>query len=443
MLIVFVQDNLTLNDRPTASNGSMRPPPSRSNTGEKPPPPYSSTRTRGENVPPRGPPGHRPSRSQEEALRARKQGPSSRSSRPTGDLDVFADPRPSDGKSGSRRGRRNSDSSVMSKKLLDPEEEKRRAERRRRERREKERGGKESSSKSKKPRNLDIIDKLDVTSIYGTGLFHHDGPFDACNPNRNRQGSRRAPMSAFPKDSLNNSMGGSGPLNKRPDHATFLGNNDEEAFKDYSGQNGFQNGARPAPQRVDSNVVSATTRIEPIHGEETPGLGTSTFLEGAPASRTAMQRRESETGPMETGGLGRKKSLAQRIKGINGGPRRDYGPAGRVTSPDGMTSSRSPDNAAFTPGGSKLHESNPFFHEYNKGDDSKTQGVTFVKPEKTGRPRAPSSPRRGFAGLERRATSDSTGDRELPKAGGGFLSRVKSLKGGPRKRPAPPPPQEA
>jgi hypothetical protein len=64
----------------------------------------------------------------------------------------------------------------MSKKI-ESEEEKRRAERRRRERRHRERDGKESTSKSttKKPRNLDIIDKLDVTSIYGMGckFAHH------------------------------------------------------------------------------------------------------------------------------------------------------------------------------------------------------------------------------------------------------------------------------
>jgi hypothetical protein len=162
-----------LSDEPASrpSNG-MRPPQVRSKTSDRlsdraPPPYQSQARPRGENIPPRAPPGHRPSRSQEEALRARKPGQSSRSSRPTEELDIFADP----DKSSSRRARRNSDSSVMSKKI-ETEEDKRRAERRRRERRHRDREGKESISKSstsKKPRNLDIIDKLDVTSIYGTG----------------------------------------------------------------------------------------------------------------------------------------------------------------------------------------------------------------------------------------------------------------------------------
>lgn len=256
-------------------------------------------------------------------------------------------------------------------------------------------------------------------------------------------------MQAFPKDSLNNVLGGGGPLNKRPDHATFLGNNDEEAFKDYSkggvGYSGYEpysNGAI-RPGKATAIVESTTTRVEPIHGEETLGLGTSTFLEGAPASRTAMQRRESEqTSPTE-GGLGRKKSLAQKIRGINS--RRDYGPSGRITSPDGVLVS--PDVPAHTPGGSKVTETNPFFNEFSKGDDSKKESITIVEPERQpGRARAPSSPRRGFGErLERRVTSDgsSGADAQAKSSGGGFLSRVKSLKGGPRKprteKPLPPP----
>jgi hypothetical protein len=268
-------------------------------------------------------------------------------------------------------------------------------------------------------------------------VFHHDGPFDACNPHRNRHGSRRAPMQAFPKDSLNNALGGGGPVNRRPDHATFLGNNDEEAFKDYSNGGTYNNGLEPYDMRSKSskaqaNVQSATTRIEPIHGEETPGLGTSTFLEGAPASRTAMQRRESETGPMD-GGLSRKKSLAQKIRGINAG-RREYGPSGRITSPDGAYSASAVSPPLRTPGGSKLPEVNPFFNEFSSGDDSKKEGVTFAEPV-TGRAGRPSSPGRGFGErLERRVTSDGSSEPDPPKSsGGGFLSRVKSLKGGPRK----------
>lgn len=246
-------------------------------------------------------------------------------------------------------------------------------------------------------------------------------------------------MQAFPKDSLNNVLGGGGPLNKRPDHSTFLGNSNEEAFKDYSkGGTGYSAGLEPygsessrsKPSRQDSAIQSATTRIEPVHGDETLGLGTSTFLEGAPASRTAMQRRESEQSPVETGGLSRKKSLAQKIRGMNT-TRREYGP-GRVTSPDGALVS--PETPLYTPGGSR-NETNPFFNEFSKGDDKK-ESITIREPEKpTGRARAPSSPRRGFGErLERRVTGDGSGT-EPAKTSGGFLSRVKSLKGGSRSKP--------
>lgn len=425
----------------------MRPPPSRSNTSGG-----QNRSSRGENVPPRGSrPGHRPTRSQEEALRARRvaTGLNNKVSRPSGELDIFADPSPQ-----KHRVRRNSESSISSRSL-DPEEEKRRQERRRRERRHREHG-KEGKPK-KTDRKLDVIDKLDVTSIYGTGcespllpytltrltklVFHHDGPFDACNPHRNRGSSRRAPMQAFPKDSLNNALGGGGPLNKKPDHATFLGNNDDEAFRDYSkggaqqaGYEPYSNGdLLPKTKLGEAAVMSATTRVEPIHGEETLGLGTSTFLEGAPASRTAMQRRESEVAaPADgAGGLGRKKSLAQKIRGINN--RRDYGGSRGVTSPGGMVSPQSP----YTPGGTQI-DTNPFFNEFSKGDDSKDmkkESVTFAEPVKEMRPRAPSSPK-GYGGsLERRATNDgNTGsDQPVVKPSIGFLARVKSLKGGPRK----------
>lgn len=161
------QNNLSLDGKSKPTSNGARPNVPRSKTSDKP-----SSNSRSENVPPRD---HRPSRSQEEALRARKPGASGSSSRrpPAGELDIFADP--SDKRE--RRPRRNSDSSAMERpsRTLD-DDERRRQERRRRERRHREReakdgkDGKSSSSTGKKPdRKLDVIDKLDVTSIYGTG----------------------------------------------------------------------------------------------------------------------------------------------------------------------------------------------------------------------------------------------------------------------------------
>ena len=146
-----------------------------------PPPSYATvdkmgvSATRPENIPPRNGPMHRPTRSQEEAMRARRAaGSSSGRPRPAvGELDIFADPE-SPKKSGERRARRNSESSIVDRsgKPLDSEEEKRRQERRRRERRHREREREREAGKDGKPRKdrkLDIIDQLDATSIYGTG----------------------------------------------------------------------------------------------------------------------------------------------------------------------------------------------------------------------------------------------------------------------------------
>ncbi|RAL66029.1 hypothetical protein DID88_005690 [Monilinia fructigena] len=365
-------DELTLGDKPKpVPDRSQKPGMNRSSTTN----PHSFDQV--ENIPPGRSSGHRPMRSQEEAMRARRANGKPSSSRPPRkeeELDIFADPNDSP----KRRVRRNSDTSIMERKpkLLDPEDERRRIEKEKRHR-----DRKRAQDKTKKKAPLDVIDQLDATSIFGIGAFHHDGPFDACLPGRNRTGSRRAPMQAFAKDSANNSLGGGGPLNKKPDHATFMGNNDAEAHLDYSrGVDKVDSyepyGHRPGmPSRTESAIESATTRVEPVHGEESMGLGTSTFLEGAPASRAAVQKNQIEQSGME-GGLSRKKSLAQKFRGINS--RRDYGPSGRMASPEGMYNSTSPD--MYSPGASKSNEANPFFNEFSKGDDRfKEEAVTFAE----------------------------------------------------------------
>lgn len=269
-------------------------------------------------------------------------------------------------------------------------------------------------------------------------------------------------MQAFPKDSLNNVLGGSGPLNKRSDHATFLGNNDEEAFKDYArggvGSAGYEpygNGYSRGSKSQEPVLDNPGLKVEPIHGEESLGLGTSTFLEGAPASRAAIQRRETDTTMPEGGGggLGRKKSLAQKIRGISNN-KRDFGPSGRITSPEGVYNAASPESM-ITPNGTRTiaNEKNPFFKEYESKEDkidvrkdhARQDSITMPESDaKAGRDKAPSSPGRGLPErMERRMTNDGTNSgEEMPKMG--FMSRVKSLKGGRRKpeRPEKPIPAE-
>ncbi|KAM7190556.1 Pal1 cell morphology domain containing protein [Naviculisporaceae sp. PSN 640] len=367
-----------------------------------------------DNMPPAGqrrgpPPNHRPSRSQEEALRARRRQESGGASA-AGPSDPARSPQRRE------RRRRNSESSLADDKELTEEEKKARDARRR------ERERRHLENKNKKPvnRKLDIIDQLDATSIYGTGMFHHDGPFDALNPHRNKSNGRRlAPMQAFPKDSLNNVIGGSGPLNARPDHAAIMGHHDDEAFKDWS------SGAVDKPSKTDVPVFDPLSRGAVLHGDESLGLGTSTFLEGTPAARTAIQKREEErAAEMSAEGLQRKKSLAQRIRNINRGPR-DYPPPGRMTNPDGIYMPRRTPSDGGPPG-----ERNPFFAEYSANKNGE-ESISVRRPSNGAM--SPTSPRGGM-GLERRATSDGTEDNKPS----GILGRMKSLKGGRRTRPAPP-----
>jgi hypothetical protein len=221
-------------------------------------------------------------------------------------------------------------------------------------------------------------------------------------------------MQAFPKDSLNMSLGGSGPLNRQVDQATLMGTNTGEAFKEYSSGAVAKSGEVP--------VFDPRGRSAVLHGEESLGLGTSTFLEGTPAARTAIQKREAEQAAQAVASdLQRKKSLAHRIRNIN----RGGGSSGRMTNPEGVYSTRSPDG-----------ERNPFFSEYGKEPESLTVRRTGTRSP-TSPP--PPVPRRGsdtVAPLERRVTSDalSSPTEESSKPSGGFMTRMKSLKGGRKNR---------
>ncbi|KAK7972841.1 hypothetical protein PG988_006975 [Apiospora saccharicola] len=412
-------DNLTIEEK-GAQKAPLRP----MNKPQPGPSRSENPSSRGRGPPPRGGPPHRPSRSQEEAMRARKMHGSHAS---TGG-DKMLDPKRTERRP-ERRPRRNSDTSIMDSPLTEEEKKLIERTRRERERRHREKERKDDSAPkdpTKKPKRLDIIDQLDATSIYGTGLFHHDGPFDALNPHRNR-GGRRAPMQAFPEGSLNNSIGGSGPLNARPDHATFMGNHDDEAHKDYNfvGKNGYDMNGNRSGEPI---IFDPSSRGSVLHGDESIGLGTSTFLEGTPAARAAIQRREAENAQEAAdGGLQRKKSLAQRIRGINRPPRTYDN--GRFTNPEAAYGPRTGDSAG---------ERNPFFDEFDtKGDSEritvKSKGTKPMSPGSNDGGRSP-----GPYGLERRATADSAGEGPA-KPPGGFLGRMKSLKGGKRQRPEVPP----
>ena len=195
---------------------------------------------------------------------------------------------------------------------------------------------------------LDYMGLMDVFPLFsGYSLilvFHHDGPFDACRPHRNKQ-PHKAPVAAFPKDSLTNTL--SGGLGEVPglDRDKYFGLSPQEAFQDYgvvaaptpSRQRGTSDPEQQQQQRLPvrslkedngtqklrptvgfrSASFDPRLKTEPVHGVETVGLGTSTFLEGAPAPKSAVKAINDDD-EEDGGGLLRKKSLVQKIKGRRG-----------------------------------------------------------------------------------------------------------------------------
>lgn len=249
-------------------------------------------------------------------------------------------------------------------------------------------------------------------------------------------------MAAFPKDSANNTMGGAGPVNKNIDLAQYHGHQ-PDSFADFSvaaGNNetrpyvdpgmapgmptGYRGDARPGADRI--SAFNATAKIDPVHGDESLGLGTSTFLEGAPAARAVIERRGSEEDAAAGAGLSRKRSLAQRFRGGSTSRQRPTGEMNtspvpkweRTTSPDGVQS------AGGLP---KINAKNPFFQNYDREYDRKGEGIKVAQKERSDSDY--DSAARPMHQLKRTATEGSaTNDNEWGKNGGGFLSRVKSLR---------------
>lgn len=186
-----------------------------------------------------------------------------------------------------------------------------------------------SSKESKKkavaphqPKHLDVIDKLDVSAFFG-GRFHHDGPFDACAPHRNKN-VKAAPVMAFPADGPNNSMKASAvpkdnmdmAFGNFEDHNMIVGRTAREHSSSIGSSQPRALGQSTELPRLTPSVVAfdANEKAAPIHGYATAGLGSTTFLNGAPAPKS--EEFLSPPKPIKT--LGRKKSLVQRLRKNSG-----------------------------------------------------------------------------------------------------------------------------
>ncbi|EDO14956.1 hypothetical protein Kpol_365p12 [Vanderwaltozyma polyspora DSM 70294] len=200
-----------------------------------------------------------------------------------------------------------------------------------------ENSGKNSDSrhhhrKSKKklpiPKNVDTIDKLDGTGIFGRS-FHHDGPFDAITPHRNKN-NKAPPVMAFPADSANNTIAGA-TMKKSVMNEVFGREDldDNDTLYNMDRRNDLNRGPQSTMYKLgggnsSSNTVDAIkpnlrdithfdTKIntEPVSGPTTMGLGSTTFLDGAPASSSAIREQQQSKGYYRGTGSQRKKPLSR------------------------------------------------------------------------------------------------------------------------------------
>lgn len=141
---------------------------------------------------------------------------------------------------------------------------------------------------------LDSIDKLDPTSLFFRAGFHHDGPYDVIRPQRNMNNNKNAPLLAFPKDSTNNNLGGRHHNLSTTSSDTSL-NNPLTRKDTVSGQ-------------LDSKAKTIM-----VHGKSSAGLGSTTFLDGALASKEAI--KENNIRRIRTIKDNRRKSFGDFLRG--------------------------------------------------------------------------------------------------------------------------------
>ncbi|KAF6766160.1 Pal1 cell morphology protein-domain-containing protein [Ephemerocybe angulata] len=190
-------------------------------------------------------------------------------------------------------------------------------------------------SKTKNSQHADVIDRLDFTGV--GPMFHHDGPFDACAPSRNKQKSK-APMYAWSPGDLSQPSSGNGaypspyayqafsndypePPKKKVDAiAEAWGIHEPEPFEDFSAGGGSGRHEGDTPASSIYNGKSATRRQ---HREDSPR---ATRRTGVPPPQPIFVPENADgdssgSPPANSPGFPkRSKSLMQRIRKMRDAP---------------------------------------------------------------------------------------------------------------------------
>ena len=193
-----------------------------------------------------------------------------------------------------------------------------------------------------------------------------------------------------------------------------------------AGRRGSSDDALKRPNALRSTAFDPVARVDPVHGDETLGLGSSTFLDGAPASRKAIlqqltESQQAEQAKPDAAGLGRKKSLSHKIRGIAAGRPRFNADGTRRRGSDEAANLEIRGSPTTPIVGRKKNENNPFFSDYDNAYDRKGENINTAENDRR-RERAPSSPKRGPIGSATASTADAS-----TSGGGGLMKRVRSL----------------
>ncbi|KAJ7244733.1 Pal1 cell morphology protein-domain-containing protein [Mycena haematopus] len=140
---------------------------------------------------------------------------------------------------------------------------------------------KSKKANKKSSKHADVIDKLDFTGV--GPMFHHDGPFDACAPSRNRQKSR-APMMAW---------------SGRPEDQTIPKEYNDNPYPSPNAYSAFTATDYEAPKKKVDAIAEAWGIHEPEPYEEFFAGGGGGTTGNTPAS-SIYNGKESSRKPVES-----------------------------------------------------------------------------------------------------------------------------------------------
>ncbi|KAF7347886.1 hypothetical protein MVEN_01546500 [Mycena venus] len=236
--------------------------------------------------------------------------------------------------------------------------------------------------KSKKPnkkssKHADVIDKLDYTGV--GPMFHHDGPFDACAPSRNRQKSR-APMMAW---------------SARPEEVTTPREYNDNPYPSPNAYSAFSSSDYDPPKKKVDAIAEAWGIHEPEPYEEFFAGGGGGGTTGNTPASSIYNGKESSRKPAEPS---RPRAQARRSQ---------LPPPMPIFVPDGVTDNGALPDSPDSPG-SFPKRNKSLMHRIRKMRDAPNVPVGDDEPATDGeRPthRSQNSFLGRFAGNNGRATN--------------------------------------